>query len=233
MSNQQVRVIGLEKSFTLHIRGGLRLPVLRGTDLAVAAGECVVLRGPSGTGKSTLLRTLYGNYLVERGHVLVRHGERVIDLAMAAPRLILKMRRRTMGFVSQFLRVIPRVATIDIVAEPLRNLGIEAEAARRRAGALLERLSIPQRLWSLPPATFSGGEQQRVNVARGLIAEQPIILLDEPTAALDAGNRAVVIALIEEVIQRGSAVVGIFHDVEVRDALGARIFEIQHIEAAQ
>jgi alpha-D-ribose 1-methylphosphonate 5-triphosphate synthase subunit PhnL len=232
MSEQQIRVIGLEKGFTLHNQGGLRLPVLRGLDLAVAAGECVVLQGPSGTGKSTLLRTLYGNYLVEQGHVLVRHGARVIDLAAAPPRLILEMRRRTMGFVSQFLRVIPRVPTIDIVAEPLRNLGVAIERAREHASALLERLAIPQRLWSLPPATFSGGEQQRVNIARGLIAEKPIILLDEPTAALDDRNRAVVIALIDEVRARGSAVVGIFHDLEVREALGTRIFELPHAEAA-
>ena len=232
MNDPRLRVIGLEKGFTLHNQGGLRLPVLRGIDLAVAAGECVVLKGPSGTGKSTLLRTLYGNYLIENGHVLVRHDERVVDLATAPPRLILEMRRRTMGFVSQFLRVIPRVPTIDIVAEPLRSLGIAAQAARQRAGALLERLAIPQRLWSLPPATFSGGEQQRVNVARGLIAEQPIILLDEPTAALDDRNRALVMALIDEVRRRGSAIVGIFHDVEVRDTLGTRIFDFPNAESA-
>jgi alpha-D-ribose 1-methylphosphonate 5-triphosphate synthase subunit PhnL len=232
MNDQRLRVIDLEKGFTLHNQGGVRLPVLRGIDLAVAAGECVVLKGPSGTGKSTLLRTLYGNYLIEKGHVLVRHDERVVDLATAPPRLILEMRRRTMGFVSQFLRVIPRVPTIDIVAEPLRSLGIAAQAARQRAGALLERLAIPQRLWSLPPATFSGGEQQRVNVARGLIAEQPIILLDEPTAALDDRNRAVVMALIDEVRRHGSAIVGIFHDVEVRDTLGTRIFDLPNAESA-
>jgi len=232
MSEQKLRVIGLEKGFTLHNQGGLRLPVLHGVDLAVAAGDCVVLRGPSGAGKSTLLRALYGNYLIEHGHVLVRHEDRVIDLATAPPRLVLEMRQRTMGFVSQFLRVIPRIPTLDIVAEPLRKLGIAAEAARERAGALLERLAIPQRLWSLPPATFSGGEQQRVNIARGLIAERPIILLDEPTASLDDRNRAIAIELIDEVRKRGSAIVGIFHDLAVREALGTQDFEIPHAEAA-
>ncbi|MBV9826293.1 MAG: phosphonate C-P lyase system protein PhnL [Alphaproteobacteria bacterium] len=226
----QISVIGLHKRFILHNQGGVHLPVLDGVYFAVSDGECVVLNGPSGVGKSTLLRSLYGNYLIERGHVLVRHGDRVVDIATAQPRLILDIRRRTMGFVSQFLRVIPRVATIDLVAEPLRVLGVEAPAARARAAHLLERLSIPTRLWSLPPATFSGGEQQRVNIARGLVAEHPILLLDEPTAALDAGNRDAVVALIDTARQRGTAIIGIFHDRDVRDAVATRMIDIAPVE---
>src|SRR5262249_13347603 len=167
----ELRAIGIYKVLTLHHRGGAELPVLHGVDLAVAGGECVVLDGPSGIGKSTLLRALYGNYLAQQGHVLVRHLGQVVDIAAAAPRLVVEVRRHTIGFVSQFLRVIPRVATLDVVAEPLRRLGVEPRVARDGAAGLLERLSIPQRLWDLPPGTFSGGEQQRVNIARGLIAE--------------------------------------------------------------
>jgi alpha-D-ribose 1-methylphosphonate 5-triphosphate diphosphatase len=225
-SIEQLRAIGVHKTFTLHNQGGIELPVLNGLDLTAAAGECVVLSGVSGIGKSTLLRALYGNYLVQRGQILVRHLGQVVDIAAAPPRLVLDIRRRTMGFVSQFLRVIPRVATLDLVAEPLRRLGIEPEKARERARELLERLGIGDRLWSLPPATFSGGEQQRVNIARGLIAEYPILLLDEPTAALDAANRDKVIELIEEARHRGTAIVGIFHDAEVREALATRIIEV-------
>jgi alpha-D-ribose 1-methylphosphonate 5-triphosphate synthase subunit PhnL len=135
--NEQLRAIGLTKAFTLHNQGSLRLQVLDGIDLAVAAGECVVLNGPSGAGKSTLLRALYGNYLVQQGRILVRHGSHVVDMAAAPPRLVLDVRRRTMGFVSQFLRVIPRVATIDLVAEPLRRLGMDAADARQRGERLL------------------------------------------------------------------------------------------------
>jgi alpha-D-ribose 1-methylphosphonate 5-triphosphate diphosphatase len=223
---EQLRAIGLCKAFTLHNQGGVELPVLDGTELAVAAGECVVLNGPSGAGKSTLLRTLYGNYLVQQGHILVRHDGGVVDLAAAPPRVVLEVRRQTIGFVSQFLRVIPRVATIELVSEPLRRLGVAAAEARARAETLLDRLAIPRRLWSLPPATFSGGEQQRVNIARGLVAEHPILLLDEPTAALDAANCAAVVELIVAARERGTAIVGIFHDAAVREAVATRIIEM-------
>jgi alpha-D-ribose 1-methylphosphonate 5-triphosphate synthase subunit PhnL len=223
---EQLRAIGVGKGFTLYNQGGLELPVLADIDLTLAASECVVLNGPSGVGKSTLLRVLYGNYLVQQGHILVRHLGQVVDMAAAAPRVVLDVRRRTMGFVSQFLRVIPRVATLELVAEPLRRLGVDAAAAHERAAALLDRLAIPRRLWNLPPATFSGGEQQRVNIARGLIAEHPILLLDEPTAALDAANRDAVIELIETARQPGTAIIGIFHDRAVREAVATRTIEI-------
>ena len=228
---EQLRAVGLVKSFTLHNQGGLELPVLRGLDLAVAAGECIVLNGPSGVGKSTLLRALYGNYRVQQGHILVRHLGRVVDMATAQPRIVLDVRRRTIGFVSQFLRVIPRVATLDLVMEPLRRLGVDPVVAQERAESLLERLAIPRRLWALPPATFSGGEQQRVNIARGLVVEHPILLLDEPTAALDAANCNAVVELIAEARQRGTAIVGIFHDAAVREAVATRAVEIGSPEA--
>ncbi len=200
--------------------------MLDNVDLTVASGECVVLDGPSGIGKSTLLRALYGNYLVQRGHILVRHREGVVDMAMAPPRVVLDVRRWTIGFVSQFLRVIPRVATLDLVSEPPRRRGVDAAVTRERAEQLLDRLAIPRRLWNLPPATFSGGEQQRVNIARGLVAGHPILLLDEPTAALDRANRDAVIALIVEARERGTAIVGVFHDPAVREAVATRTIEI-------
>lgn len=230
--SEQLRAVGLAKRFILHNQGGLELPVLSGFDLAVEAGECVALNGPSGAGKSTVLRTLYGNYLVQQGHILVRHLGRVVDLAAAPPRVVLGVRRLTIGFVSQFLRVIPRVATRDLVAEPLRQLGVAPAEAGARAESLLDRLAIPRRLWDLPPATFSGGEQQRVNIARGLVAERPILLLDEPTAALDAGNRDAVVELIAAARRRGTAIVGIFHDQAVRDAVATRIVDITPPRAA-
>jgi alpha-D-ribose 1-methylphosphonate 5-triphosphate synthase subunit PhnL len=221
-----LRVSGLDKSFVIHAQGGLVLPVLKGVDLTVSPGECVALVGPSGAGKSTLLRSLYGNYRPQAGSIRVRHRDDWVDLVGAEPRVTLDVRRTTIGFVSQFLRVIPRIAAVDIVAEPMLRLGATPEQARHRAEFLLGLLAIPQRLWSLPPATFSGGEQQRVNIARSLIAEYPVLLLDEPTASLDQGNRNHVIDLIRQRRDNGAAIVGIFHDVAVRDALATRLHDV-------
>ena len=218
---------GIGKQFTLHVQGGVVLPVLSGIDLVVAPGECVALNGPSGAGKSSLLRLVYGNYRAQAGSIRVGHRGGWVDVATASAQTVLELRRHTLGYVSQFLRVIPRVPAIDVVAEPARAVGLSAAEAEHRAERLLSRLRIPERLWSLPPATFSGGEQQRINLARGFVVDFPVLLLDEPTAALDADNRRTVVALIGEAKARGAAVLGIFHDGEVRDAVADRVFAMR------
>jgi alpha-D-ribose 1-methylphosphonate 5-triphosphate synthase subunit PhnL len=227
-----LRAENLGKSFTLHLQGGVTLPVLQGIELTVAPGECVALAGPSGAGKSTLMRCLYGNYGAGTGRILLRHRGAVVDLAAADPRLVREIRRETLGYVSQFLRVIPRVPALEIAAEPLIARGVGRELAMDRAAALLARLNLPARLHHLPPATFSGGEQQRVNLARGFAPDYPVLLLDEPTASLDAANREVVIALIAEAKARGAAIVGIFHDTEVRDRVADRLFDVAPLPEA-
>src|SRR5690348_7856663 len=176
-----LRTNALAKGFTLHLQGGVHIPVLAGVDIELRQGECVVLSGPSGVGKSTLMRSLYGNYRAESGNILIRHRGEMVDLARAEPRTILAVRQQTLGYVSQFLRVVPRVPALDVVAEVLVGRGISQQEARDAATALLLRLNIPRRLHGLPPATFSGGEQQRINLARGFIADHPVLLVDEPT----------------------------------------------------
>jgi len=203
------------KSFVLHNQGAAEIPVMQSASLTVARGECVALTGASGAGKSTLMRMIYGNYLTASGRIMV--GD--VDVATAAPREIIALRRNTLGYVSQFLRVVPRVSTLDVVAEPLLATGTPKDVAQDTARALLTRLNIPERLWALSPTTFSGGEQQRVNIARGFAYPYPALLLDEPTASLDPTNRATVLLMIAEVKARGTAIIGIFHDHAARDII--------------
>ena len=217
-----IEIRDLHKAFTLHNQGGTVIPVMAGASLTVAPGECVALVGASGAGKSTLMRMIWGNYLAQAGSIRV--GD--LDVARAEPREILQLRRDTLGYVSQFLRVVPRVPTVDVVAEPLLTLGVDPSVARTRAEALLTRLAIPERLWSLSPTTFSGGEQQRVNIARGFAHAYPALLLDEPTASLDAKNRETVLGLIEEAKARGAAIVGIFHDEAARARVADREVDV-------
>ena len=227
----------VSKRFTLHNQNGAELQVLHQVDLSVGAGECVVLDGPSGMGKSTLLKLIYANYRATSGQIEVRQASGgVLDLTQATPRELVRMRRDTVGYVSQFLRVIPRVSALDVVAEPLIEDAADQpeaiEAAREQARVWLTRLRIPERLWHLPPATFSGGEQQRINIARNMIKPRPILLLDEPTASLDAANTQTVIDLIHEAVGRGAALVGIFHDAHVGSAVATRRIDVAQFRSA-
>ncbi len=227
-----IDISNAEKTFTMHLQGGVQLAVVRGVSFQVQPGECVVLSGPSGAGKSSILKMIFGNYRCDGGRIGIRHHGNVVDLASAEPRQVLSVRRDTIGYVSQFLRAVPRVPTIDVVAEPLVVTGTARAEAREQAGQLLRRLNIPERLWALPPSTFSGGEQQRVNIARGFISDLPILLLDEPTASLDAANRAVVVELIDEKKHKGVAMVAIVHDDEIRHLIADRIVDVTSFASA-
>lgn len=227
-----IDISGASKTFTMHLQNGVRLPVVSGVTMQVNAGECVVLAGPSGAGKSSILKMIFGNYRCDDGRIAVSHEGDVIDVASAQPRDVLRIRRHIIGYVSQFLRAVPRVATIDVVAEPLIANGIAKEEARARAASLLRRLNIAERLWTLPPSTFSGGEQQRVNIARGFISDMPILLLDEPTASLDGVNRKIVVDLIDEKKQRNVAMVAIVHDDDVRNQIADRIIDVTSFATA-
>jgi len=231
-----LRLTSVSKQFTLHHQNGLTLPVLNDVNFEVAAGECVVLDGASGMGKSTLLKLIYANYRVSTGSIqyIGRDGE-PLELTTATARELIAVRRHHIGYVSQFLRVIPRISTLDLVAEPLLSeLGYDEQAvkqARTVASDWLTRLRIPERLWGLAPATFSGGEQQRVNIARSMIKPRSLLLLDEPTASLDPQNTQTVVSLIHEAIAAGAAAVGIFHDQAVGNQLATRRIDMSNFRS--
>ena len=217
-----IEIENLSKTFTLHNQGSAVIEVMAGASFTVAPGECVALTGPSGAGKSTLMRMIYGNYLAASGRITIGGTE----VTGAEPREIIRLRRETLGYVSQFLRVVPRVPTLEVVAEPLLALGEDRGVAEDRARTLLTRLRIPEPLWALSPTTFSGGEQQRVNIARGFAHAYPALLLDEPTASLDPTNRETVLSLIDEAKARGAAIVGIFHDAPARARVADREIDV-------
>ena len=224
----------LSKQFVLHLQNSTALTVLQNFNLSLSPGECVRLSGPSGMGKSTILKLAYGNYRASAGEILVRDTDgQYIDMTQASARAVLHLRAHSMGYVSQFLRVIPRVAAIDIVAEPLLENGQELvtrEQAREEAAHWLTRLRIPEALWQLPPATFSGGEQQRINLARSFIKPRPLLLLDEPTASLDPVNTQTVIEMIIQAREQGVAILGIFHDDTVAQEVVSRTVSMLPLE---
>ncbi len=219
-------ISNLSKSFTMHLRGGLIIPVVERVNFSLEAGKCTVLGGPSGIGKSSILKMLYGNYKIDAGSALIKHGQEQVNIACVEPRKMLEIRKKTLGYVSQFLQTVPRISALDIVAEPLLQHGVTQKTAHERVKELFTLLNLPEKLWHLPPATFSGGEQQRVNIARGFITAHPVLLLDEPTASLDTKNRQVVVEMIEKKKQEGVALLGIFHDEDIRQSIADKIIDV-------
>ncbi len=231
MNQPLLELHAITKRFVLHNQNGVELPVLNNVSFNVSAGECVVLDGPSGMGKSTLLKLIYANYRATSGNIYFRRPNAPeINLTQASSRELIHLRQTAIGYVSQFLRVIPRVSALDVVAQSLLDQQVTdqdvLDDARQQAGQWLTRLRIPQRLWGLPPATFSGGEQQRINIARSMIKPRMLLLLDEPTASLDPANTETVIEMIQQAVQAGAAAIGIFHDPHVGDSVATRRIDV-------
>jgi len=223
-----LKVDNLSKVFNVHILGYKVVEGCDGVSFIVDRGEFLGISGPNGTGKSTILKCIYRTYLPTGGDIwydTVLYGQ--VNLATIADHVVIGIRHKEIGYVSQFLKVIPRVSAIDIVAEPLlfKN-GASPEEAKTKAGELLERLGISPKLFDAYPATFSGGEQQKVNIARAIIWKPRLLLLDEPTASLDKDSTAIVMELLKELRNEGTSMVGIFHDERLIESITDRIYRL-------
>lgn len=216
----------LTKQFQLHEQGAI-IPSCADVQLEAFGGELTALIGPTGAGKSSVLKCIYRTYLPTGGRILYRDaaGDQ-IDLAQASAHCMLALRRREIGFVTQFLHCLPRKSALEVVAEPLLARGENRAMARAQAEALLQQLNVPARLWDVAPATFSGGEKQRINLARGLIARPRLLLLDEPTASLDRATTECVIDLLTAIKGEGVAMIAIFHQPELVRRLADRVVEL-------
>jgi len=234
MDNVSLEIQGLSKRFILHIRDGLQVDALHDFSLRTRRGEFTGLVGHSGSGKSTLLKCLFRTYLPDSGTAAYtdESGQRT-DLAAADEHTILRLRASGLGYVSQTLRVIPRVTVERTVGRPLAGRGLDRDEVLRKARFLLERLNLPQNLWDSYPALLSGGEQQRVNVAKALISEPNLLLLDEPTSALDSNNQAAVVELLEERLDGGATMIGAFHDAPSLQRLASSVIRLERGRVTQ
>ncbi len=232
MQEAILKIDGLSKQFQLHDQNKL-IPSCAQVQLEVFAGELTALVGPTGAGKSSVLKAIYRTYLPSSGRIVYRDANgSLTDLAQASEHRMLELRKQELGFVPQFLHCLPRKSAVEVVAEPLVTRGTRRDLAAERARELLALLNVPERLWGVPPATFSGGEKQRVNLARGLIARPRLLLLDEPTASLDPATTDRVVELLQSIKGEGVAMLAIFHHPELVERLADRVVTLKPPVAA-
>lgn len=226
----RLEVKNLDKTFTVHTQGSIEVKGFENINFEVKNGDFLSLFGPSGAGKSSILKTLFRTYTTTKGNIIFnRDNGSKLDIATATESEILELRKSEIGYVSQFLQVLPRISAVDVVAEQLIFKGESEEVSRDKAKEMLAYLSIREELFDLSPLTFSGGEQQRVNIAKGIIAPKSLLLLDEPTASLDKTNTMKVVEKLKELKTQGVAMVGIFHDLEAMDMISDTVYKLKRV----
>ena len=226
-------VQGLSKTFTLHILGGKRVDAIKEVSFDLASGQCIAVVGSSGAGKSTLLKCIYRTCVPTSGAIFYRDSKGALeDLVAANEHRMLQLRQEDIRYVTQFLKAQPRLPAVDVVASAHAVNG-DLEEVRADARAMLDYLGIRPELQSSYPTVFSGGEQQRVNVARALLRPRRLLLLDEPTSALDAENRERVLELLLASKHNGTAMVAIMHDLCSLERLADTILVLQDGQVAQ
>lgn len=225
---EKLKVENLAKDFTIHTRGGIKIEGFKDINFEVKKGEFLSLYGPSGMGKSSILKALFRTYTTTSGNIwFTKEDGDIINIAYCSESEMLSLRKSEIGYVSQFLQVLPRISAVDVVAQPLIDNGEDEKISKEKAKEMLSYLGIKSELFNVSPLTFSGGEQQRVNIAKGIIAPKSVLLLDEPTASLDKNNTIKVIEKLMEIKNSGVAMIGIFHDIEAMNIISNRVFDVK------
>jgi len=227
--NTAIEVKGLYKTFTMHILNDKIIDALHDLDFYIREGEIVGLAGKSGAGKSTLIKCIYRTCIPSKGEIIYNSKKfGAIDLAKANDYEILALRKSEITYCSQFLSVIPRVTAIDVIADSLVSKGESWEKSREVAKEYLSKLGLDEELWDAYPSTFSGGEQQRINVARAIISKPNFLLIDEPTASLDQKTKDIVIDMVLDLKRQGTSVLCITHDPYTMEHIADRVIELKN-----
>ena len=223
-----LEVCHLKKTFHLHLLDGRLIEPFADVSFRVNKGNFFLISGKSGTGKTSILKCIYRTYLTTSGEIWYdSHMFGRVEIATASEKVIRNLREHELAFCSQFLNVLPRVSALDVTAEPLVRLGVERAEARARARQWLGRLRIEESRWQASPITFSGGEQQRLNLARAFIARPRFLLLDEPTASLDALSKSIVLEMMSEARAAGVTIVTVSHDTTAMEQLADNVYWLQ------
>nr|WP_254179010.1 ATP-binding cassette domain-containing protein [Cytobacillus oceanisediminis] len=218
----------LSKSFSLH-NLGKNIHAVSGIDIRLGEGDFVGITGKSGSGKSTILKCIYGTYRLQHGSIWYNSKKfGPLNIAEATNRQMIYLRKHEIGYVSQFLNVMPRTTARQLVMQALIEMGRDQVHAEKETEQILSHFELDPELWDSYPATFSGGEKLRLNIARAMVKKPRLLLLDEPTASLDYESKMKVKVLIEQLMQEGTTMLGIFHDLEFMNNLCDREYNMQN-----
>ena len=221
-----LRISGLNKNFYLH-KPQLEIKSCQDINISLRQGEFIGIIGRSGAGKSTILKCINRSYLPLSGDILYDSAAfGPIDLARASEREIVWLRNNEIGYVSQFLNVMPRTTALDHVMNALIEGGSDRETAEKSAREMLAYFKLREDLWNLYPVTFSGGEQLRLNLAHAMVKKPRLLMLDEPTASLDAKTKELVRDMLARLKSKNTSMIGIFHDIEFMQGVCDRVFDI-------
>jgi alpha-D-ribose 1-methylphosphonate 5-triphosphate synthase subunit PhnL len=221
-----LRIDNLSKDFYLH-NPGLEIKSCHAINLTLNKGEFIGIVGLSGAGKSTILKCINRSFLPTQGAIWYEsEAFGRINLAAATEREILHLRRTEIGYVSQFLNVMPRTTAKEHVMNALIDMGADTGSAEADAKEMLSYFKLPDSLWDIYPTTLSGGERLRLNLAHAMVKKPRLLMLDEPTASLDSKTKILVRDMLQKLKGMETSMIGIFHDIEFMEGVCDKVFNI-------